>query len=333
MISIGKVRSADYYLAEVGRDDASGYYLDTERVGRWHGRLAADLGLSGRVDPEDFRAVLEGLRPGRLARLTEHPTRVAALDVTLSVPKSVSIAWALGGHDTSRQVERALDEAQAAVIELLEAEASFVRRGHAGVDVQRGSGLVVASFDHRTSRLGDPNLHRHLVVANASRGPDGRVTGLDTRQLYRIRYTAEAVFQAVLRHELARDPGFTFGRIDRHGVGEIDGVSHKVRRAFSQRRREIEAEMIWQGATTGHGARIAALATRRPKDRTLSDDELQHRWHDRARELGFDLTKVSVEPRTPVLSVTDEELARLVTEHDATYRRNDVIRAVCRSAA
>ncbi len=55
-----------------------------------------------------------------------------------------------------------------------------------------------------------------------------------------------------------RDPGFGFGRIDRHGVGEIDGVSHKVRRAFSQRRREIEAEMIWQGATTGHGARIAS---------------------------------------------------------------------------
>ena len=40
MISIGKVRSADYYLAEVGRDDSPGYYLDTERVGRWHGRLA-----------------------------------------------------------------------------------------------------------------------------------------------------------------------------------------------------------------------------------------------------------------------------------------------------
>ncbi len=328
MISIGKVRSADYYLAEVGRDDASGYYVDTERVGRWHGRLAADLGLSGRVDPDDFRAVLEGLHPDRLARLTEHPTQVKAL----SVPKSVSIAWALGDHDSSRQVERALDEAQAAVIELLEAEASFVRRGHGGLDVQRGSGLLVASFDHRTSRLGDPNLHRNLVVANASRGPDGRITGLDTRQLYRIRYTAEAVFQAVLRHELAHDPGFGFGRIDRHGVGEIDGVSHKVRRAFSQRRREIEAEMIWQGATTGHGARIATLATRRPKDRTLSDDEFGHRWHARARELGFDPAKVRTESRVPVLSVTDEELAGLVTEQEATYRHNDVIRAVCRSA-
>ena len=110
VISIGKVRSADYYLAEVGRDDASGCYVDTERAGRWHGRLAADFGLSGRVDAGDFRAVLEGYHPERLERLTAHPTRVKALDVTLSVPKSVSIAWALGEHTTSRQVERALDE-------------------------------------------------------------------------------------------------------------------------------------------------------------------------------------------------------------------------------
>ena len=69
MISIGKVRSADYYLAEVGRDDSPGYYLDTERAGRWHGRLADDLGLSGRVDPDDFRAVLEGLHPDGPVRL------------------------------------------------------------------------------------------------------------------------------------------------------------------------------------------------------------------------------------------------------------------------
>ena len=332
MISIGKVRSADYYLAEVGRDDSSGYYVDTERAGRWHGRLAADLGLSGRVDPGDFRAVLEGRRPDLGMRLTAHPTRVKALDVTLSVPKSVSITWALGDHTTAGQVEHALDGAQAAVIEFLEAEASFVRRGHGGVDVQRGSGLVVASFDHRTSRLGDPNLHRHLVVANASRGPDGRITGLDTRQLYRIRYTAEAVFQAVLRDQLARSPGYGFGSIDRHGVGEIEGVSAKVRRAFSQRRREIEAEMLWRGVTTGHGARIATLATRAPKDHSLSDEELRYRWHEQARALGFDQAKVRTQPRTPVLSVTDEELAWTVTEHDATYQRNDVIRAVCRTA-
>jgi len=332
MITIGKVRNAEYYLNELQQDDAYEYYGSLERSGQWHGTFADELGLTGAVDPDDFRAVLEGVRPDTGTSLTEFPIKVPALDVTLSVPKSMSVLWDVGDHDTRRNIEHAIDRAEAAVIQLLEIEATIVRRGHGGLDYHEGNGLIVASFDHHTSRHGDPNLHRHLVVANASRGPDGRITGIDTRQLYNTRYTAEAVFQSVLRHELAQSQGLLYSEIDRHGVGEIAGVPLSVRREFSQRRRDIEAEMLERGVTTGRGARFAALATRPNKEDDLPDDVLRRQWRDRANALGFDGTDIPTVERTPKLKTTDDQLAYAVTEHDATYTRRDIIRHVARSA-
>jgi len=119
VISIGKVRSADYYLGEVERDDAFGYYSNTERLGKWHGALAAELGLTGEVDPTDFRSILDGVRPDNGERLTTLPTSTKALDVTLSVPKSMSVMWAVGSPEISAAVERAVDVAEDAVIRLL----------------------------------------------------------------------------------------------------------------------------------------------------------------------------------------------------------------------
>ncbi len=180
MITVGKVRDADYYLVEVTSDDAHAYYADPERRGRWHGSFADELGLTGEVGHEEFRELLAGKRPGVGTRLAETRVQVTALDVTLSVPKSVSMLWATSGAGVQAGIEQALDGAERSVVELIESEATFVRRGHGGAQLFPGTGVAVPSFDHRTSRLGDPNLHRHLVVANATKADDGRITGLDT---------------------------------------------------------------------------------------------------------------------------------------------------------
>ena len=59
------------------------------------------------------------------------------------------------------------------------------RRGHGGPEIVAGDGFVAAAFRHRTSRAGDPHLHRHVVVANLVRRPNDRWTALDARPLYR----------------------------------------------------------------------------------------------------------------------------------------------------
>lgn len=332
MISIGKVRDPDYYLQELHQDDAYEYYGSLERSGQWHGTFAEELGLTGQIDPEDFTAILEGKRPGTETPLTEFPIRMPALDVTLSVQKEVSLLWGLGDHETRQHIENALDNAESSVIAFLEAEAIVVRRGHGGLQYHPGSGSAVASFSHHTSRLGDPNLHRHLIFVNASPGPDGRITGIDTRQIYGSRYTAEAVFQASLRHELAQSLGLVFGEVDRHGVAPVAGVPKTAVRGYSQRRRAIETEMDNRGVTTGRGARVAALASRPNKEQDLPDNVLRVQWRQRAEELGFSIAEIPTLVRTPELTTTDEQLAFAATEYDSTYTRRDLIRHVARSA-
>ena len=67
----------------------------------------------------------------------------------------------------------------------LEDHAALTRRGHDGVMVCDTEGLVIARFEHRASRAGDPQLHSHCLVLNKVRDPgDGSWRALDGRALY-----------------------------------------------------------------------------------------------------------------------------------------------------
>ncbi|MGI8661940.1 MAG: MobF family relaxase [Acidimicrobiales bacterium] len=65
MLSIGRIRpgGAEYYVGEIATS-AEDYYLGHgEAPGRWVGSLADEMGLKGEVDPDHFRALLEGRHP------------------------------------------------------------------------------------------------------------------------------------------------------------------------------------------------------------------------------------------------------------------------------
>ena len=84
-----------YYLREVAQG-AEEYYTERGEVpGRWLGSLAASNGLIGEVDAEDLRSVLAGVLPSSGERIAGCNRKNAAIDVTLSAPKSVSVLWAL----------------------------------------------------------------------------------------------------------------------------------------------------------------------------------------------------------------------------------------------
>ena len=74
MLNIGRLAAtaADYYLAEVATTPDAYYTGTGEAPGRWMGTLAADLGLRGQVDPDAFRAVLDGRHPTTGEQLARH---------------------------------------------------------------------------------------------------------------------------------------------------------------------------------------------------------------------------------------------------------------------
>ncbi|MCZ7527084.1 MAG: relaxase domain-containing protein [Acidimicrobiia bacterium] len=166
VLSIAKFSAAPdpaaYYL-EVIANERDDYYLASgEAPGRWIGVGAGRLGLTGEVDADALRSVIEGVDPSTGEPLTRW-RKIKGFDLTLSAPKSVSLLWGLGDEDLAAEVVAAHDVAVAAAVRYLEDEACVVRRGKAGSARHRGGGLVSAAFRHRTSRETDPNLHTHLV--------------------------------------------------------------------------------------------------------------------------------------------------------------------------
>ena len=151
--------------------------------------------------------------------------RVASFDLSFSDPKSVSLLAAGSSPEVRAEVQAARHVAIRKVLGWLEQEAIGVRRGHNGIDRYRGSGITAAAFDHRTSREGDPQWHTHLLVQNATLGPDGRWSALDSRKLYAHAMTADRLYHAALRAELTRRLDVRWRPVDqRTGAAEIDGL-------------------------------------------------------------------------------------------------------------
>ena len=91
MLTVTELRDAEYVISSValGLDE---YYAGIgEAPGIWTGRFAPLLGLSGVVDAEDLRAVVEGHDPATGVDLLagSRRRRVNVFDAPFSAPKSV----------------------------------------------------------------------------------------------------------------------------------------------------------------------------------------------------------------------------------------------------
>ena len=260
---------------------------------------------------EAFLGLMEGRHPGdgsQLRRMTRAST-VAAIDLTFSAPKSVSVLYAVAGGEMSAALSDAHDRAVTAAVGYLEREACFTRRGRGGAERVAGEGFVAAAYRHRLSRAGDPQLHTHVVAANLTRA-DGRFTSLDAHALYEHKSAAGAVYRSVLRAEVREQLPSVQWRGAGRGLFEIDGVPDEVLRHFSQRRAEIEQRAVElvgaeaAGSLTREQMQGIALATRRPKTGDRVDG---HEWrqHARARssEHGFGPNELWALVERPTMSM------------------------------
>ena len=168
----------------------------------------------------------------------------------------------------------------------LEDHACGTRLGHDGVEVVDGDGLVAAAFRHRTSRAGDPQLHWHVLVANATRAPDGAWRALDGARLYPALRTAGFLFEAQLRHELGQALGVRWGSVSK-GIADIDGVPAGLQRLFAKRRDRIVEQLAITGYTSPKAAQAAAYATRDRKAPAEADPTLWDRWRTEAAAAGY----------------------------------------------
>lgn len=332
MLSIGKVGGADadprYYLDTVAKGAEDYYTGRGEAAGRWAGSGAAAQGLSGTVEDEPFL--------GQLTAKPHQRKKVLAYDLTFSAPKSVSVLYGIGDDDVSRAARDAHDHAVTEALGYLEHHAAWTRRGRNGRQMLRGDGLTVAAFRHRSSRAGDPQLHTHSVVVNATTA-DGRATALDGRALYAHARTAGFLYQAALREQLTRNLGVEWHPVH-NGVAEIAGIDDDVLRHFSQRRDEILERMAHRGGRSARSAQVATLETRKAKDYNVPSERLRDEWRARASEMGLGQAELHAlldrrAPGRPVPPNHHQLNADLhsedgITRQASTFDRRDVLREI-----
>ena len=302
--SIGKIASPSQ---GVGYFEKDGYYARDDGAHReasaWAGRGAEALGLSGPVDPERFRSVLEGEVPGgrRLGRkeidgtIAHRPGR----DVTLSAPKSVSLMAMVGGDE---RIVEAHDRAVTATLGWIEKNAveTRMRDPATGAMIRAGGQKTVAAlFRHDTSRNLDPQLHTHAVVANMVQGEDSKWRTMVDDGLFKGKMAIGAIYRAELAQGL-KGLGYGIEKTHADGRFEIEGVPREVIDAFSTRRAEIEAAMAERGMGESkdnpHLAARAALMTRAAK-RDIDRGALGRSWQRQAKGLGFSASKVRAQAR------------------------------------
>jgi len=268
------------------------------------------------------------------------PVAVVGYDLTFSVQKSVSVLWATADPARQAQILAAVDAAVAAGVAYLEDHAAYVRVTGAGDGVgrQKAGGIIAASYLHATSRALDPQLHRHVVVANMAQRADGAVRALDGRAFYAHARTAGHLADAELRTQLTRRLGVEWDAVER-GVADVAGVPESAMAEMSRRAADIDAAAGSLGLATASGRQVAAYATRAPKAYAVDPEALRLDWHERLAGVGFDLADAAscYERQAAPALVTKEDRAELathlgsargITEMTSVFDRRDVIQAV-----
>lgn len=251
-----------------------------ELAGRWGGRTAARLGLSGLVEKPDFDALCDNRHPGSGKRLTPRTKsdRTIGYDFNFHVPKGVSLAYALGGDG---RILDAFRESVEQTMQEIEADAAArVRREGKQTDRVTGN-LAWATFIHTTARpvdgVPDPHLHAHCFTFNLTHDPqEDRFKAAQFRQLKRDAPYYEAAFHARLSRRLA-DLGYRIER--RENTWDVAGIPDTLKRRFSRRTDQIEQLAREKGISNDQEKDGLGAKSREAKQPQLGWPELRSAWH------------------------------------------------------
>ena len=342
--NITPVHGSRYYAQD-------GNTVESKQISSWRGRLAKVLGLSigHPVDPATLTALLQGktatglilLNKTRLHHEQDNAkasgqkpaTERAGLDLTASAPKSVSIQ-ALVFDDLA--LIMAHQTAIAQMLQILEERYAMTRITTHGERQKIITGkLLIAQFQHHTSRALDPQLHTHNLILNLTQRPDGRWQCLDNEAIYRTKMLLGLIY----RNQLAREVqalGYAIQITQaRHGLWELQGFSAQQLAQFSQRSEQIKAAA--GAAASSERKAKATIFSGRAQKQVIAADQLADAWQQQAHANGLNAITPGP-PKIPLIQQLWEIAQGLVQRAIAFcariaqfFRREDLEKAAMRA--
>ena len=329
MLSLTRVnagQASSYYTA----DD---YYL--QEVGHWYGQLSQALGYTGTIKENDFQNLIEGIDPkGRfeIQHGGKDNIHTAGVDLTFSAPKSVSIA---GLVLDNKVVIDAHSKAVNTTLSYIEKNYTNVRvKEHGQVHTEHTGNLLVAKFQHMSSRELDPQLHTHCLVMNFTAKGNGDIRAMDYREIYDSKMLLGQIYRSELAANL-KELGYTI-ESNSKGLFEIKGIPSELANEFSTRSEQISQrfEELKERFPTANHAELKAMAaidTRKVKAEP-SMEELKQSWNERIAKLNINkqylsdkLTSHRTNSNTNINNVIDKAIL-IATEHEAVVRAEDILR-------
>ncbi|EHT6291494.1 conjugative relaxase, partial [Escherichia coli] len=285
MLSIAPIAGggAGYYTSQ------DNYYFLGSMQSRWLGEGAKSLQLEGPVDAFRLDELIAGRLPNGVSlERMEGGINVhrSGYDLTFSAPKSVSVLIALYGENRlleawNRAVSETLKEVESLV------SSRVMKEGE--TETQLTQKAVIATFNHDTSRNLDPQLHTHALFLNMTPTESG------WRTLASGTVRKDGFIEAVYANQLALGQiqlnllrrqveamGYETVDTGKNGLWEIKGVPVDI---FSTRSQQIR-EAVGDDASAKSRS-VAALDTRRAKQKEPDREELLTEWHERIDRTGF----------------------------------------------
>lgn len=307
--------------------------------GYWLGSGAKALGIQGLVQPDQLTSLMSGCEPGtgkplvQLESLGEGRRRVPGWDCTFNDDKTVSALEAVADEPLRQGIRECRRLAITRVVEVIEREAGFTRRGKHGTTVERAK-LVLAAFEQFDNREGQPHSHVHVFLLNVVLRSDGTTGTLHSRELYRLKMAFGAMYRAEMATLLRQRLGLTI-QPGPEGTYRVQGVPEALAAHWSGRRKEIVATMKEKGLTSAHSAEIVTLATR--KNKVIADPmTLRETWRREAQTFGFGAREAAELARGPQLlssgtaTATRHGLraARQLVRVNGHFAKQDILRAI-----
>lgn len=219
-----------------------------------------------------------------ITKITRPKERRAGYDLTFSAPKSASI-MALVHKD--QDVLQAHRDAVMKTLDYIEAKYANTRIGdNLNREIENTKKLLIAKFEHNTSRENDPQLHTHCVVLNLIQREDG-----EWRSLHADEFRNNSkLFGAIYQNEFANrmyELGYNISS-DKNGTFKITNVPDELTQCFSKRRKQ----MIEEGVTDQKSARKLVYVNRAKKSENIDPEEQHKYWLKETKQTGTDLSKI-----------------------------------------